>query len=245
MFNNQLRTVLITGSTGGIGRGIVVAFAKKHWNVLCHYNCEDERKVELEQYLKKNNYDHYFFKYDFLDKDNLDYFIHEISLFKIDSLINNAGIYIEGFSYEKNNLSDVIDVFMVNCFVPMMIASKCFYEMKIRKFGRIVNIGSIAAKYGSSFKSMPYGCSKRAIEGVTKSLAKEGAKYNVLINTIRPGVIDTHFNEKSLKDMNGRVSIIPMQKMGEPKDIANMVYYIGSSDNEFITNEVITIAGGE
>ena len=102
-----------------------------------------------------------------------------------------------------------------------------------------------AAKYGGSSYSMHYGCSKLAIEGVTKTLAKEGAEYNVFVNTVRAGVIDTEFHKKFPKDMKKRIEIIPLKKMGSPHDIADMVYYLGSDKNNYITNETITIAGGE
>ena len=92
---------------------------------------------------------------------------------------------------------------------------------------------------------MHYGCSKRALEGITKTLAKEGAAYNVLINTIRPGVIDTEFHKKFPKDMKSRIEMIPMKKMGTPDDAAYMIYYLGSEENRFITNEIIAVAGGE
>jgi 3-oxoacyl-[acyl-carrier protein] reductase len=134
---------------------------------------------------------------------------------------------------------------MVNVFAPMMITSKLFIGMKERRFGRVVNISSIGAKYGGSSYSMHYGCSKRALEGLSKTIAKEGAEYNILVNTIRPGVIDTDFHKKFPKDMRKRIEQIPLKKMGKASDVADLVFYLGSDKNNFITNEIVTISGGE
>jgi NAD(P)-dependent dehydrogenase (short-subunit alcohol dehydrogenase family) len=80
---------------------------------------------------------------------------------------------------------------------------------------------------------------------MSKTLAKEGTKYNILVNTIRPGVIETDFHKKFPKDMKRRIGQIPLKKMGQPDDIADIAYYLGSEKNSFITNEIITISGGE
>jgi 3-oxoacyl-[acyl-carrier protein] reductase len=92
---------------------------------------------------------------------------------------------------------------------------------------------------------MHYGCSKRALEGLSKTIAKEGAEYNILVNTIRPGVIDTDFHKKFPKDMRKRIEQIPLKKMGKASDVADLVFYLGSDKNNFITNEIVTISGGE
>ncbi|MDD5437464.1 MAG: SDR family NAD(P)-dependent oxidoreductase, partial [Candidatus Omnitrophica bacterium] len=142
-------------------------------------------------------------------------------------------------------LADIEKTFAVNVFAPMLIAGKIFQDMKKKRYGRIVNISSIAAKYGGSSSSMHYGCSKSAMESITKTMAKEGARYNILVNTIRPGFIDTDFHKKFPKDTLKRIAMVPLKKMGTPADIAEMVYYLGSNTNNFITNEIVTVSGGE
>jgi NAD(P)-dependent dehydrogenase (short-subunit alcohol dehydrogenase family) len=84
-----------------------------------------------------------------------------------------------------------------------------------------------------------------ALEGVTHTLGREGASKNVLVNTVRPGVIDTDFHRKFPKDMSRRTAMIPMQRLGRPEEVADLVFYLGSENNTFITNDTITIAGGE
>ena len=245
MFNNNLKTVLITGASGGIGKEISMLFAENNWNVLCHYYSSEKDIEYLEKYFIENNVNYYFMKYDFSKKKDIGDFIAIIDKCKIDSVINNAGISITDNQKYKIDLLKTIEVFMINVFSAMAISKNVFEEMKKNKFGRIVNVSSIGAKYGSSIPSLPYACSKLALEGVTKTFAREGAEYNVLVNTIRPGVVDTEFHKKVSKNMEKRISLIPMKKMIDIKEVAEMIYYLGSEKNNFITNEVITVAGGE
>ncbi len=243
--NRSDRTVLITGASGGIGREIALRFLKERWNILCHYNSSDTKARELIKLLDKQNSRHCLFKVDFSSRKQVYSFINTVSKFNVDCLINNAGSYVVCKHFSVSTLADIENIFMVNVFTPILLSSRIFMQMKKRNFGRIVNISSIAAKYGGSAFSMYYGCSKLAMEGAAKTLSKEGAQYNVLVNTIRPGVIDTGFHRTFPKDMKKRAEMIPLKRIGVPQDIADMAYYLGSGENNFITNEIITVSGGE
>jgi len=228
--------VLITGASSGIGMKIADRYLEKGWNVIGHYHSNEVHEISNEFSSLQA---------DFSDKKSIGSFLNAISQVHIDALINNAGTYVSQADFKELTLEDIQKTFMINTFAPMMIASAIFANMIADNFGRIVNISSIAAKYGGSAKSMPYGASKRALEGLTKTLAKEGAKYDVLVNTIRPGVIDTNFHKRFPKDMKDRINKIPIKKIGIPEDIAGVAYYLGSGENKYITNETVTIAGGE
>ena len=241
---NINKTVLITGATSGIGRDIAAKFARGGWNIIYHYYSSEKRANELEKVIKNLNVNCHGLKADLSLEDQIQDFANKLEKFSIDAIVNNAGTYMVNKCFSELTVDEISKTFMVNVFAPMIITGKLFIGMKERRFGRIVNISSIAAKYGGSSYSMHYGCSKRALEGLSKTLAKEGAEYNVLVNTIRPGVIDTDFHEKFPKNMEQRINMIPCKKMGTPKDIANMVYYL-VSDNNYITNEIVAISGGE
>lgn len=236
---------MITGATGDIGREVALCFARKGWNMVCHYCTSREKVTELKKMVENNGVECHLLKADFLSERQIQNFICKIKNFHIDSLINNAGSYVAKKHFSKLTVLDVERVFMVNTFAPLLLAFDVFLRMKRKRFGRIVNISSIAAKYGGSSYSVPYGCAKLALEGATKTLAREGAEYNILVNTIRLGVIDTEFHKKFPKDMKKRVAMIPLKKMGTPKDVVDIVYYLGSEENNFVTNEIITISGGE
>ena len=171
--------------------------------------------------------------------------IDKLEKFDVDSIVNNAGTYAASKYFSKLTIHDLTDTFMINTFAPILLTSRIFMQMKKRRFGRIVNISSVAAKYGGSSRSMHYGSSKLALEGLTKTLAREGAEYNVFVNTIRPGVIDTELHKRFPRDMKKRIGMIPVKRIGKPEDIADVAYYLGSDKNNFITNETVTIAGGE
>jgi 3-oxoacyl-[acyl-carrier protein] reductase len=147
--------------------------------------------------------------------------------------------------FDELKLEDLEKVFGVNAFAPILIISAIYQNMARRKFGRIVNISSIAAKYGGSKVSLPYGSAKMALEGLTRTIAKEGARVNVLANTIRPGVVNTEFHQKFKKNMTARIKLIPMKRMGTPEEVAELAYFLGSDKNTFITNETIAVSGGE
>lgn len=239
------RAVLITGSTSGIGRAMSEKFASEGWDLICHYHASETKIKDLKERIIRYGVEFNSFRVDFLSKKEIARFLSQLKKMKIDSLINNAGTYVASRHFKDLTADDIIDTFMVNTFAPMMIASSLFAGMEKRSFGRIVNISSISAKYGGSSYSMHYGASKRALEGLTKTLAKEGSSHNILVNTIRPGVIDTEFHKRFPKDMDKRIAMIPMKRMGTPEDVAEMAYYLGSDRNNFITKEIITIAGGE
>lgn len=239
------KTALITGITSGIGREIALCFAKGGWDIIGHYFSSKDKIEELKKAISDYGVKCTVLKADFSSEKGLTAFLKKIGGLKVDSLINNAGTYVSMRHFAELTVKDLNKTFMVNSFAPMLIASRVFEGMKRRGLGRIVNISSIAAKYGGSANSLHYGSSKLALEGITKTLAREGAKHNVLVNTVRPGVIDTEFHKKFPKDMEKRVAMIPLKRMGRPEEVAEMVYYLGSDKNGFITNETMTVAGGE
>jgi len=239
------RTVLVTGCTGGIGDAVAVTFARCGWNVVGHYRSRGEKARELKARIAARGVDCSLIKADFSSKSQVTRFIAQAAELPIDSLINNAGGYVEAKHFTELKLEDLTSALMVNLSVPILLAGRLFDGMKQRKFGRIVNISSIAAKYGGGASSVHYGCAKRGLEALTRTLAREGAPHNILVNTIRPGVIDTDFHRKYPKDMKKRLAMIPLKKMGTPQDIADAAFYLGSDFNGFVTGETLTIAGGE
>ena len=239
------KTVLVTGATGDIGRAVITKFAHEGWNIVGQYSSSMIKAEDLEKKFSAQGVNCTFVKANFLSEFEVKRMISFLKKYRIDTVVNNAGSYVEKKHFNEMTFKNLNQTFMVNVFVPILLTSQIFEEMKKRGGGRIVNISSIAAKYGGSAFSLHYGAAKCALEGMTKTLAREGAPYNIYVNTLRPGLIDTNIHKVFPKNLEERIQLIPLKRMGQTQDIADMVFYLGSDKNNYITNETITIAGGE
>ncbi len=243
--NKRPQKVLITGGASGIGRAIALIFAQNGWDIVCHYHASEKKASDLKAEVDRLKRNCLIIQADLSTKTGIEHLIKKVKKLDINCLINNAGSYITQKPFDTLSFNDILQTFSINTFCPILLTAAIFSKMKKEKFGRIVNISSIAAKYGGSSQSLHYGCSKSALEGITKTLAREGAKYNILVNTIRPGVIDTEFHTKHPKNMKKRIAMIPLKRIGTPEDVAHLTYFLGSEMNSYITNEIVTVAGGE
>jgi 3-oxoacyl-[acyl-carrier protein] reductase len=242
------KKVLVTGATGGIGTSLVRMFAEKGAMVGIHYHQNKEQAELLDREVESSGGRSCCFQADLLcpgGSDLVDAFIERFG--DIDVLVNNAGGICGFEDFLELDESDWIKSFQLNAQVPFFLAQRAFIWMKKNGGGKIINISSIAAKYGGSARSLHYGASKAALEAVTIGLAKAGAPHNILVNAVRGGFIDSPAQQRlsSLKDLQERVKLIPLQRAGEPKDIASMVVFLASSAGDFITREIMTVAGGD
>ena len=235
---NKNKTVLITGSSTGIGFECAKKFISKNYNVIAHYF---EKNNNLNYFNESKNVEPIYC--DFRDQESLKSFLDIIKEKDIAILINNAGAF-DFSKKEKNRMDHIRDVFSVNLTAPVLIAEAVIDKMKQRQIGHILNISSIGSKYGSNSENIFYGITKRGIESSTKSFARELAKYNILFNSIRPGVTNTNFYKKLGKNIKERMNLIPLKRAMEPDELAKFIFYM-CTENTFITNEIITIAGGE
>jgi 3-oxoacyl-[acyl-carrier protein] reductase len=235
MVKTQTKNVLITGAGTGIGLSCASKFLAEGWNVYAHYNqsVKELKKLKGVKILQAN----------FSNKNEANKFIEAASRLSLNALVNNAGVY--DFSRDaKDRVNGVQDVFLVNTIVPTLLAEAVLEKMKSVKSGAIVNISSIGVKYGSHLNSIFYSASKSGLEAVTKTLAREGAAHNVLVNCLRVGVTDTEFHKKLGKNMEQRKQMIPLKRLAKPQEIAEFVYFL-CAKNTFITAETIAVAGGE
>ena len=242
------KRVLITGATGGIGTSLVQMFASKGAVLGIHYHQNKEKAETLSQEIEINGGQSACFQADLLSPKGL----HLVNTFVqrfggIDVLINNAGAILGYEDFLKLSETAWSETFYLNTQAPFFLAQRAFVHMKKSGGGKIINISSIAAKYGGSSKSMHYGASKAALEATTIGLAQVGAKHNILVNAVRGGFINTPAQQRlsSQKDLRERIKLIPLQKSGEPEDIASMVVFLASKAGNFITGEILTIAGGD
>lgn len=237
-----MKTVLITGANSGIGFATVILFLKSGYRVFAHYH-------NNRNYLDKLQNDKLI-----LLKSNLDNLLETDELFNnilkqtstLDVLVNNAGVYDSVDDFTELTLELFDKALNVNLKSPFLLSKRYIELMKKHNKGRIINISSIGVKYGGSITSMPYTISKSALEMMTISFAKEGAKNNILVNALRVGVTDTeiHSNSKN-KNMDQRIEMIPLKRMANPEEIAEYILFLSSEKSNFTTGSILTIAGGE
>ena len=168
----------------------------------------------------------------------------ESDLGPVDIVVNNAGITRDGtilkMTYEM--WREVMDVNLGGCF---NMAKATFAGMRARKFGRIVNIGSINGQAGQ-YGQVNYAAAKSGIHGFTKALAQEGARYNITVNAIAPGYVDTEMVRAVPADVLQKiVARIPVGRLGHASDIARGVCFLTADDADFITGSTLSINGGQ
>src|SRR5690625_452999 len=215
------RTILITGASQGIG----LASARK-------LSLEGHKVVGLAR-TKPKNFPGIFYSLNLADIENSKKTLLEIkNCYAIDSIVNNVGITTSN-SIEESSLSELETIFNINVRVTYYLIKLFLDSLKINKNGRIINISSRAAL------GMPnrcaYSTAKSAIIGLTRNLALDLAKYNINVNAIAPGPIDTKLyrknnkiNNKNIKDI---IEKIPLQRIGSPNDIANTVSFLLSNNS--------------
>lgn len=235
---------LVTGGASGIGREITLAYAAKGWDVICQYHTSPEAG-EVERQARALGVSCELVQADLGDRAQAEALAKSLAGRRVDALVNNAGSAVVSRPMAELTFDDMEQAFRLNVFAPTLLAMAVFPGMCERGFGRIVNISSVAAKYGGSSNTMHYGQTKRALEGLTLTLGREGACRGVLVNTVRPGVVDTAFHTRFPKDMTARVAMIPARRMATASEVARVAVFLGSQDNGFVTRECLAVAGGE
>ena len=164
----------------------------------------------------------------------------------IDVLVNNAGEYIYS-GLESMNIADIQRLYQTNLIAPAYLISKAIPYMKSQKWGRIINIGSISGVMGEAYASI-YSSSKAGLLGLTKALALELAEYNITVNTINPGWVETELGMKSIEDSEFSkdeiLDTIPQKRFVRPEEVAKLCKYLISEDAKSITGQSINICAG-
>jgi len=241
------RVAVLTGAASGIGRATAIQLAKKNADVIiADLNIKEAK--ELEKFLKDNyNGKIQAKKLDVSKIDQVDEFVSEVitDFKKIDILIHCAGIayFDEDFLNLKEEIWD--RVINVNLKGTFLIGQRVIGEMKKKKYGRIINIGSIAGEIGSLLSDASYAASKGGVAALTKTMAKYGAKYNITANCLSPGQIITRMtNAWSDEEKKALADKIPLGRFGKPEEVASAILYLASDDASFITGTVLDVNGG-
>ncbi len=239
------KVALITGGTRGIGRQIAITLAKEGYNIALNYRKENEDMQNTKIEIEKEKVKCLCVQGDVSSFEDCERIAKQVfdEFGSIDVLVNNAGITKDMLliRMKKEDFEQVIDVNLVGTF--NMTKNVSTYMLKARS-GRIINISSVVGISGNSGQAN-YAASKAGIIGFTKSLAKELASRNILVNAVAPGFIETNMTDVLKDEIKEEIAkSIPLKRMGKAQDVANVVKFLASEDSSYITGQVINIDGG-
>jgi len=240
------RVAIVTGGARGIGKKIAETFLSEGASVyIFDVNSEEGEKTIKEFRQTYNGSRAGFFKVDITDETGVEQTIAKIAEKegKIDILVNNAGITRDNLIL-RMSLDDwkkVIDINLTGAFICSKHTVR--YMIKNRN-GKIINISSIVGVHGNAGQSN-YSSSKAGIIGLTKTLARELAGRNILVNAIAPGYIETDMTEKlSDKIKEKLMEQIPVKRLGSIEDVAKTALFLAGDGSNYITGTVINLDGG-
>jgi len=238
------KIALITGAGLGIGREIALAFAKEGCDIaVCDIMEEpaSETAKEIEKLGRKSA----FYIVDVSKTADVEAIVNKVvdNFGAINILVNNAGITKDGLIMRMSE-SDWDAVLSVNLKGVYNFTKAVVRHMMKARSGRIISISSIVGLMGNPGQAN-YSASKAGVIGLTKSVAKELASRNITVNAIAPGFIKTRMTE-ALTDLQRKAMLdrIPLNRLGEPQDVANAALFLASDLASYITGQVITVDGG-
>ena len=242
--------MLVTGGSRGIGAATALLAAARGYDVVFTYLTDEQAAQAVRTQVEASGASCLAVRMDLAIETEI------LALFKkiderfgrLDALVNNAGIL-------RRNLVAQMDadwlqkLFAVNVVGAIICAREAVARMSLAKGGRggvIVNVSSIAAKYGSPFEYIDYAASKGALDTFTLGLAKEVVKEGIRVNAVRPGIINTEIHARSGEP--GRIARIapniPMERAGEPEEIAKTILWLLSPEASYLTASLIDVCGG-
>ena len=241
MTDLQNLNILLTGSTGGIGRAILNKLLENKAKVIA--TGTNEKKLDI---IKKKFTDVIVKKFDITNHENIQDFIedcNEIFQKKIDVLINNAGITNDNLAIRMKD-EEWNKVINLNLTSSFLLTKNTIKKMLKNKNGKIINITSVVGHTGNIGQAN-YAASKAGLIGMSKSLALEYGKKNIKVNCISPGFIKSemteNINENYKKTLEEKISL---ERFGTPDDVANVVLFLSSGLSDYITGETIHVNGG-
>ena len=239
------RIVLITGASRGIGRAIALRLADQGHKIAINYNSHKEDAEEVLREINKRGSSGMIVKANVSKLEEVQEMIKQVenSLGPVEILYNNAGIISDSLlmRMKPEDFDKLIDTNLKGTFYCTKL---CINNMIKNRWGRVINISSVVGIRGNIGQSN-YSASKAGIHSFTKSVAKEVATRNITVNVIAPGYISTAttdvLSDKVKKEV---MSWIPMQRFGEPDEIAPIAAFLSREEARYITGEIIRVDGG-
>ncbi|MDM8517800.1 3-oxoacyl-[acyl-carrier-protein] reductase [Desulfobacterales bacterium HSG16] len=243
--NKDLKTIVITGASKGIGRAICLAFACPDTRIYFNYSSDEKGAQDTIDQVKKLGSESVGLRVDVTSESQVKGFIDRIvkETGRIDVLVNNAGITRDNLlvRMKETDWDDVMNVNLKGAFLMTRFASK---PMIKKHNGRIINITSVVGASGNPGQAN-YVAAKAGIIGFTKAVAKELASRNITVNAVAPGYVETEMTASlSDKAKEAMLTQIPLKRAGKPEEIAAVVKFLASEPAAYLTGQVIHASGG-
>ncbi|AJY75080.1 SDR family NAD(P)-dependent oxidoreductase [Paenibacillus beijingensis] len=235
------RTVLITGGNRGIGLAIGKRFQSEGDRVVI-LDLPDVPSPEALNLVSENG--GAYFTCDISNKSDVDRVVPRIldSFGFVDVLINNAGI-LKWASFLETTEDDFDSTFNVNVKGMYLVTQPFAREMVARKEGNIINMASMGGKWGATLQSA-YCASKAAVIELTKVMAMELGPYNIRVNSLCPGIIKSELGKGSPRSADSWLDKTPLGRLGLPEDVADVAYFIASTEARYMTGQAVNVTGG-
>ena len=242
-----MKTVLVTGSSSGLGKSIIEKYASNGYNTIITYLTHENEALEFNEYIKnKYKVKSICVKLDISNEDDIQNLYKLIlnDFGKIDVLVNNASICNDTLFEDKtkDNFMKIIEVNLVGTFLMSKTFGRLMYN---NKNGSIINISSNNGIDSYYSESLDYDASKAGVINLSHNLANVFSPY-VRVNTICPGWIETPMNENMSEEFkNKEINKILLKRFASPEEISNLVYFLSSDEASYINDSVIKIDGGK
>lgn len=236
--------MLVTGASRGIGRATALLAAENHARVIVNYNTSKDAANELTDLITKKGFSAVKIKADVSKEEDVKRMFKEIksSFGRLDILVNNAGVMYNNLLM-MTPIAELDRMIDINCKGTYFCSQRASKMMMKQNFGRIINISSIVGTHGNNGQTA-YSASKSFIIGFTSSAAKELGRYNITVNAIAPGVIETDLT-KDLKPeiKNAMIENVALGRIGTPEDIAKVALFLASPLGDYVSGQIIGVDG--
>jgi len=240
------RVAVVTGAARGIGRGIALSLARAGANVVVA-DILDEEASEVAREINDIGPESVPVYANVSKREDIQNLVAITigKLGRVDILVNNAGV-ISSTAFEELSTEEWHRVMAINLDSVLMCSQEVARHMKSQLYGKIVSISSIAGEEGGRFSGPAYAVSKAGIICLTKCMARALAPYNITVNAIAPGVIDSGMTGRwSEQERTANLQIIPLGRFGTPEDVANLVVFLSSPQSDYITGHTMNVDGGK
>lgn len=241
------KNAIITGARGGIGRSTVEIFARNGANIWACVRTKDE-KFELEMKKLEEKYDIriWVIYFDLFDEIQIKNAVGQIQKqhLSVDILVNIAGMVEDSTSFVMSSIDKMKKVFDTNFWGTTLLTQYVVRLMMRNKSGSIINVSSIAGIDGAPAQ-YEYATSKAAVNGAVRHLARELAAYNIRVNAVAPGIVETKMGNKIEEGLKKEIlEKVIMHRMGTTTEIANVIAFLASDLSSYMTGQIIRVDGG-